>query len=54
MDKLLTTKEVADYLSVCKTTIYNLMKFKNFPKPKRYSKHNRWLLSDVDNWLKSQ
>lgn len=49
--KLLTLKEVIALGIGSKTTIYKLLKENKFPKPIKCGTHNRWALSDIQNWV---
>lgn len=49
--KLLKLKEVIELGVGSKTTIYKLLKENKFPKPIKCGTHNRWVLSDIQNWI---
>jgi len=51
---LLNIKHVVERVSICKTTIYALIKEDKFPRPVRISQRRvGWLASDVDDFLAS-
>ena len=50
--KLFKATEVAEYLNVCKSQVYNLVKQGIIPKPIKLGKRgSAWLVSDIDAWL---
>ena len=53
MEQLLTTTELAAYLSVTKTTIYMWIKDKGFPR-KKIGHLNRYAAQEVDEWIAKQ
>ena len=53
-DRLLPIDEVMDRLSMCRTTLYALIKAKEFPEPVRsgpVGRSSRWPLSDVTDYI---
>tara|TARA_X000000368_G_scaffold213257_1_gene168476 strand:+ start:688 stop:903 length:216 start_codon:yes stop_codon:yes gene_type:complete len=53
--KLFKATEVAEYLNVCKSQVYNLVKQGIIPKPIKLGKRgSAWLVSDIDAWLESK
>jgi excisionase family DNA binding protein len=51
-DKLLTVKEVAEYLGVSVRQVYRLIE-KKLPSL-RVGKYHRFKASDIDSWIKCQ
>ena len=51
---LLTRDEVLARLQIARSTLYSLMATSGFPKPLKLGTANRWLRSEVDNWLDHQ
>ena len=50
--ELLNISEVKKITKLSKPTIYRLMKYGEFPRPKQLSSNRvAWRNSDVDNWL---
>jgi excisionase family DNA binding protein len=49
-ERLLTVKEVADYLKVNKFTVYRLIKQRSLPAFKM-RRHWRFKKRDIDRWL---
>lgn len=50
--QLLSAKEVGQMLALHRTRIYDLIKYRNFPRPiKLGSQTSRWRLDEVENWL---
>ena len=52
-DKLLTLKDLAEYLNVSRRTIYRLLNGEKLPAY-RVGKHRRFKREDIDEWLKDQ
>lgn len=53
-DRLMTTEQVADYLTVPVATIYNWRVQGEGPRASRVGRHLRFRRSDVDAWLDAQ
>ncbi len=54
-DRLLKTSEVAKLLSLSRVTIFRLRRDGKFPEPLKMSQRcNRWRLSDIEEFMKSQ
>lgn len=53
-DRLLTIKEVADYLGVPVTTLYQWRYRGKGPPGLRVGRHVRYRRSDVDDWVENQ
>ncbi|MHA7248027.1 helix-turn-helix transcriptional regulator [Arthrobacter tecti] len=53
-DRLLTFDEVADYLSVSKSTLYSWRSREKGPKGISVGRFVRYRRSDVDAWLQSE
>jgi len=51
MAKFLKQKEVESKIGVCKATVYNWIKDKAFPKPKKIGSSVRWIEEEIDNWM---
>lgn len=51
MDKLMDTKEVMEYLSVPRITVYYLIRKKGLPVIKIGRRMLRFSKKDIDNWL---
>jgi predicted DNA-binding transcriptional regulator AlpA len=47
--KTLTTE-----LKTCKSNIYKLIKYQNFPKPVKIGRASRWLSTEVSAWIQSK
>ena len=55
MKNLLHVREVAKILGVSKTTVYRLIKFKQFPTPINITEGRvGWLESEVEKWIDSR
>lgn len=52
--QLMTTQDVADYLDVPVSTIYQWRTRGIGPRAARVGRHLRWRRSDVDSWLDQQ
>ena len=52
-NKIMNFKELADYLGIGRTTIYNLIKKKKIPASK-IGKQYRFSKDVVDSWLKDK
>lgn len=54
-DALWSLQDVADYLGVCKKSVYNLRHGQGFPQPIRLHEtaHPRYRAGDVIEWAKS-
>jgi predicted DNA-binding transcriptional regulator AlpA len=51
---LLTSRDVADRLSICVRTLHRMVARGQFPRPIRFSrKWVRWKRSDVDSYLQA-
>ena len=53
-DPFLTTEELADYLKVSPSTVYDWRTNRTGPKAYRIGKHTRYRASDVEAWLEKQ
>lgn len=54
-DELLTTKQVAEYLKLPPSTLYDWRTARRpCPPAMRIGRHLRWRRSDVDAWLRAQ
>ena len=55
MKKYLTTKELCEYLSISKTTLYTYAKDKNFPTPLKPSRRKTlWDYRAIEEYLKNK
>lgn len=52
-NKIMNFKELADYLGICRTTIYNLIKKKKIFASK-IGKQYRFSRDVIDSWLKDK
>lgn len=54
--RLITSKEIADYFRVSRTTLYRWIKEKNFPAPviATSSRTRFWDRAEVDAWVKAE
>ena len=50
-EKLLTEKQVSAIVSFKRTKIFKMIKAGEFPAPKKFSYVNRWLNSEIEDWL---
>lgn len=51
---LLSAKEVARYLDISRVTLWRIIHYQhqnNFPNPVKIMATNRYLKSDIDNWI---
>ncbi len=53
MPQLMTTKQVSDYLQMCKETVYELIKKGDLPAVK-IGKQWRFKAEEIDAWLKEK
>jgi len=49
--QLVSVRDIAAILSMHTSSIYSIVKNKNFPKPVMVGKSKRWYLEDVEEWL---
>ena len=49
--KLLTEKQVSAIVCFKRSKIFNMIKAGEFPAPKKFGYVNRWLNSDIEEWL---
>lgn len=55
MKRYLRVKQVAEYMSVSRVTIWRLVKFGNFPKPIKSSMSvTVWDIRDIDKFMDSK
>ncbi len=53
-NRLLTVREVADWLQTSTRTVWRLVSASNLPQPLRLSKRTvRWRISDIRKWIES-
>lgn len=52
-DKLLKLQSVLEYIQISKTKIYDLMAAEKFPQPTRIGGNVLWLMSDIQEYIKS-
>ena len=52
-EKLLTLKDLADYLNISRRTVYRLLNGESLPAY-RIGKNMRFKREDIDEWLKDQ
>ena len=54
MKQYLTVKELADYLHVCRASVYNYLKtVPGFPQPVKVGRLSRWNLEEIELFMKS-
>jgi len=51
MIKVLTVKEVQEVTTLCRQSIYNLIKQGEFPEPKRMGRRVVWTEKSIEDWL---
>lgn len=51
VDKMLTAKDLQEFFSVSKSTVYQLTRRSDFPQGVRFGETRRWPLSQVSTWL---
>lgn len=55
MDRLMTRAEVEEAVGVSRSTIYELMRRDQFPRPLKIGPRNvRWVENEVAAWLQSR
>ncbi len=54
MDRLLSTKEVAEMLQVPANTIHQWLHVGTAPRSLKIGRHRRWILSDVERWAEAR
>ena len=55
MAELLTIKETAARLAVCRTTVYRLLRDPDFPRPFALTDDvRRWDAAEIDAWVESR
>ena len=52
--EILTLPEVLSVLKCSRSTLYVLMKTSAFPSPLKVGRDNRWLASEVEEWLEQR
>lgn len=53
--RLLSVKQVLGLMGISRSTLYAMMRAKEFPKPVQIAKRRiGWLNSDVEEWLKER
>ena len=45
--RLVRMKEITDRLGVCRATVYNMIRAKEFPPPKKKGRSSFWLEEDI-------
>ena len=53
MNKFITIKDVCEITGYKQSSIYQKVSEKTFPSPHKIGRNNRWLLSDVQEWIQS-
>lgn len=53
VDRLLDLKSVQGRVNFSASTIYRWVSERRFPAPRKAGAHNRWLESEVDDWMRS-
>lgn len=54
MDERMTAREVADFLKVKRTTLYNLMREHGLPKPVNIGGSRQWLRDEIVAWWQAR
>ena len=55
MERMLRIKDVIKITAMSNSTIYELIKSNDFPRPKRIGKRAvGWLENDIQNWVESR
>ena len=55
INRMLTVHEVADKISLSKSTIYRMIDKEQFPKGKLFGVRNRrWSETEIDTWITNQ
>ena len=55
MERMLRIKDVIEITAMSNSTIYELIKSNDFPRPKRIGKRAvGWLENDIQNWVETR
>ncbi|MBO1853998.1 AlpA family phage regulatory protein [Burkholderia cenocepacia] len=52
-ERLLRLPDVLDMVGLGKTTIYDMMKHGDFPRPRRVRNLSLWVESEVQDWIRT-
>ena len=51
-EQLIDAEEVGRRLHICRTQVWRMTKDGRLPEPLRLGRSRRWLVSDIDTWIR--
>ena len=53
-EMLLDQKQVTEIVTFKRSRLYQMVDAGIFPKPSKFGRHNRWFMSDIEDWLRER